>query len=566
MRSFISLFFTLIVLMNSALAQTSPGRRVDGTVFTGQANIETNYVLAPQPYKESDLNSTNTATSSATLTRDTTAGNLFQGLPVYVCNTSSNGGYCEFKLSTILKPHDAGNCAAYAYIKGDATLYGLQITDGTTAVVSYTIGENISDFRLVELPGVCGSTRTVRVTQTVAGTSPDLIIGWVGYSGYKPGAGVPPNTFTAKVSATGVVTDEAPSDWISGNFVVSDTSLLSGTPTVFTQNPNCSATYSGGDAGGGVTVGFGTMTSSTLAVRTGLTTTSANFTKTAFAFNIRCTKTGSDYIQPAITPNQWNFETRNSTPTWGNLGFTPGINKISYTRKGDRLFVEGLVIFASGTGSGSTLSLTIPEGLSIDTTKLGTNSGLQTFGSWSWYDDVGSSGTLDDNWGPVNYAGPTTVTFRIPNTSNPFVTSVMAANDSLSFNFNVPIVGWTENQGAPQLVGSVTSNSASAIRFESARMSTGGSSACSASPCAVTEETTAGVFGVTRTSAGRYVLSIAAGVCSTRPKCWGDNNISANNKCTIGTTSTTAGFINCNATSTNTAVDEMYDLNCTCNR
>ncbi len=152
-------------------------------------------------------------------------------------------------------------------------------------------------------------------------------------------------------------------------------------------------------------------------------------------------------VSPSVvTTGAYISDTKSSTPSYTNLGFTPSTNVVRYYRSGDRLFVDGVTLFSSGTGSASTLILTLPESLQLDTTKLNTTDSTQMFGSWSWYDDAGSTTTLDDNWGPVVYNTTTSVKFRIPNDTNAFVTSVMAANDRSTYSFSVPIAGWGTSQ------------------------------------------------------------------------------------------------------------------------
>lgn len=136
-------------------------------------------------------------------------------------------------------------------------------------------------------------------------------------------------------------------------------------------------------------------------------------------------------------------DSKTATPIWTNLGFTPSTNVIEYWRVGGRMCAKGLVAYSSGSGSGSTLSLALPDGLSIDTAKLGTTDSTQVLeGTWRWYDDSGSSTVLDDNFGPVVYGTTTTVRFGIPNDSNVFFSSVMSTSDRFSFHFCAPILGW----------------------------------------------------------------------------------------------------------------------------
>ena len=123
MKTF-KLFLAAVLFLGGTTvnAQTSPGRRVDGTLFPG-ISASVNYIKAPLPYIAADLNSNTTATSSATLTRDTSTNYKLDGVASYQCDTSSQNGYCEFKANTINDGDKSGNCSASFQYKGDATLY-----------------------------------------------------------------------------------------------------------------------------------------------------------------------------------------------------------------------------------------------------------------------------------------------------------------------------------------------------------------------------------------------------------------------------------------------------------
>lgn len=113
--------------------------------------------------------------------------------------------------------------------------------------------------------------------------------------------GVPgENTFTAQVSSAGVVSLETGGDWINGNCTVADTSAYTCTPTsgFFTSDMNCLATAVSGTTGYMATIRDFPSPSS-ISVRT-----SSGGTVSAAAFKLSCTKTGSDYTQAAVSPNQ----------------------------------------------------------------------------------------------------------------------------------------------------------------------------------------------------------------------------------------------------------------------
>lgn len=99
---------------------------------------------------------------------------------------------------------------------------------------------------------------------------------------------------------------------------------------------------------------------------------------------------------------------------------------------------------------------------------------------------------------------------------------------------------------APVLVGSVTSNSTGAERVERLQFGGGASgglatSACTSTPCTIAGQSGSWITSVTRGSAGSYTATIASGLFSSPPYCWGNAGL-------FGVV--TGGFANVNATST----------------
>lgn len=142
--------------------------------------------------------------------------------------------------------------------------------------------------------GVTGSAAIINVQDAYFGPARNI------------GTGVPPNTFTAKVSTAGVVSDETGEDWLNGNFAVTDTSLFTGTfvTSKFSVAPTCTVSAIDPDTTVSVDVRLSTdTTTTTVVVRTGYSSTSTSFTKSAAKFSIRCSKTGADETKSVITPN-----------------------------------------------------------------------------------------------------------------------------------------------------------------------------------------------------------------------------------------------------------------------
>jgi len=112
----------------------------------------------------------------------------------------------------------------------------------------------------------------------------------------------------------------------------------------------------------------------------------------------------------------------------------------------------------------------------------------------------------------------------------------------------------TNNMPAPVLVGSVTSNATGAERIERLQFGGGASgglatSACTTTPCTIANQSGSWISSVARGSAGSYTATIAAGMFSSVPYCWGNAGL-------FGVV--TGGFANVNATNTTTVNVNAY--------
>lgn len=175
MKKFLLLLYTLFVIFPSHIsAQQSSGRIVDGVIFPG-TRVSRNYVKNPSALK----NAAFVTTSSATITRDADAADSIDGVSSFLCTSSTNGGYCQFDSETILEGDKSGYCMAYAVYKGDASLYQLQVHDGSNVVTSSVLLTNAADWTEISVTGTCGSTRRIRLTQTQGGTAGGVNIGRV---------------------------------------------------------------------------------------------------------------------------------------------------------------------------------------------------------------------------------------------------------------------------------------------------------------------------------------------------------------------------------------------------
>lgn len=322
-------------------------------------------------------------------------------------------------------------------------------TVGTCANVA---PDDISKIYNSIVPGP--SSGSVGVCLRATGSTSGTVTVDDGYTGYARNIafGVPPNTFTAQVSATGVVSDETGGNWINGNCTQSagnfDCPFSTG---VFTSAPNCIGSLKESSSGDQTMNRISADTvSASVYTRTGAGT------GTSIGFQIQCTKTGSDYIQPAITAPNYDYSGKNCTVTGGwstNTSYT-----CKESRRGSYAFYD-ITVATSGTPTAAILHVNLPAGRTVNTNLLtSTSSGFSPFLSTV---EVNDSNTAIYG-GYVTYRDTTSVAVKSKNPagggdSNITNTFPIAfdSSDFVYLNFMVPIVEFGETQSAPQLVNSV---------------------------------------------------------------------------------------------------------------
>lgn len=157
----------------------------------------------------------------------------------------------------------------------------------------------------------------------------------------------------------------------------------------------------------------------------------------------------------------------NMTDTVTNLGITltgfgtTSSSTISSRRNGDRLEVWGT--FVCGTTTAVNAAINLPSGYVIDYTKISSLGNSEEVGTWyRLYQSTAATMTNSGNgiFGPIFLDGSTTniLYFSNQTTSSHFVSlqgsGMAGSTDGVSFNFSIPIVGWTANSGI-NILGSV---------------------------------------------------------------------------------------------------------------
>lgn len=374
------------------------------------------------------------------------------------------------------------------------------------------------------------------------------------------GGGIPNNVFSAKISATGVVSDEN-EDFINGNCSISGGASEAKSCTFntgkFLVAPNCTAiSISGG-------VIFANLTANPTTT-TVVISTANNAGGSAQGVNLVCTRSGSDFIQPTITAQNWNYNWKSFTPVAGTFikavttAPTFGtilVNSAMHRRVGGNLeLIWNFRQSTAGTaGSGAYLIDISQLGLQIDTTNLPANTSVASWTDFQsivgtiYFNDGVSAGT---GIGPVAVYNSTQLKagFQFQSASTGFSTntwgstfgSFIVANKSFTVHVSIPIVGWSDTQNAPQLVGSVTSNATGALRIESAVITGAGvNGSCSTTPCTITSKSSDWLSSVSRSATGQYSVNFNAGIFSTPPTCTHTPN---NNSVSTALTILTAGI------------------------
>lgn len=485
-----------IFLFSQTTFGQTVGRNIEFNSVSG-ADYYTNFVINESAKK----NAANTVVSNATVARGTT--NKIDNVASFTVDASAQNGYVEFTLGTVYDPATSGNCEFKGVFKGDGSLYRAQIVDGSGNLLNQTtVLTNETTWRpfSVTYPCAASGSRKVRITQTESGTAPAFSVGKLYYGQITNlQAGVPPNTFTAQVlQAGGIVTQSRPS-LLSGSCIVTDTSLYT-CPVVsglFTVYPYCDVTpYAASSAD--ATAYLVDVSTTQIQVRT-----YKGGSKDIAEFFLKCRKRGADEVQPAITADQWDFDWT-TCPSISGSWVTNTTYTCKYMRKGGDAYFD-IAIATSGAPTATNLLLTLP--VTIGSSKFSSTT-EQNFGASVTLIDSGTSYGGSVRWSSgsiVSISSHSTAgTYEtIPQVSDT-VPFTFGAGDSIHLRFSVPVLGWTENQNAPLLVGSVTSNSSSALRIESAIVApTSGVS------CTVSAPSSSWISTTTPNAAGDCTLTLS---------------------------------------------------------
>lgn len=334
-----------------------------------------------------------------------------------------------------------------------------QNAGATVATCADVLSDNISRYYYVNAPGPSSGSVGVCLRST-SSTSGAVTIDDA-YTGYARNLSnvVPPNTFSAKVSETGVITDQVPYNWLSScsNAAPSVCNYVTG---IFTNVPNCNIN---GDLSGTLTpipVINGTTGAGVI-----LRTNDASGVAKASKYVVTCTKTGSDYVQPAITPDQTDRPYTPYTPVLSTGALATGGNqKYWYMLDGPNMIMyfeyePGANIGTAGSGA---YLITVPGGYSISSTITSGTGNATNFGFVYF---LKSTNNGDARAAQITLVNSTQLAIRILNpttdtyeTWNNTTAPLNTANMRIGFIATIPIAG-RENirsTGSPILLGSVS--------------------------------------------------------------------------------------------------------------
>ena len=252
--------------------------------------------------------------------------------------------------------------------------------------------------------------------------------------------GTPPNTFYASISSAGVVTDEQNGDWINGNCgVASNVFTCTFSSGFFNETPYCFGNGYNGLAGSNLDF---VVSSTQMQIRPALGSTAG-----VLPMKVTCTKKGSDYVQPAVTAQNWNYPPRAYTPTITAAGT---VSAVSFTESRSGAYLRVNFSFNAGTVTSGNVTLTLPSGMTANVPAA------RVIGSWNSQGSVGGGPlVVSPNSNLVVFSVGTN--WQVPLTGN-----LLGSASIVTGFFEVPIiengVPWQETWNALQLNGSVVAD------------------------------------------------------------------------------------------------------------
>jgi len=372
-------------------------------------------------------------------------------------------------------------------------------------------------YRSIEIPLIFGSTSAGIKFKTSSDTGDAFFDGAIVAQGLGTQSLMLDNVYSAKITTTsGAVANLSKPSWIS---------CTSANPTVctfasgtFSATPTCTATIESGTASFPVVV-----SPSSTGVSFGTYLTTNGSPSASIPLYVICQKSGNDYLASSAnvySQSSANYDWTTKTTTLANFGTSPTIT-CKYRRVGGDLEGECDGATGSGTQGAGLASITLPDSLSLDTTKITnaatTGTAGQSFGIYS-QTGANANGNIMTNTGTSStllyfsgyFSGVNNLLAQTGST-------IFNASTATTFSFKVPISGWSNSSsivgtfaGTPKVPGLDGNVDTFSVSYGTGSIS----NVCNASPCsyilqdgnAVYDAATS-PYGVTRASAGNFALN-----------------------------------------------------------
>lgn len=460
------------------------------------------------------------------LMNDLTTGKVWTGMNIETGFWIYNPSYSGYKV------------CGYRYnsssVLQTTTCESITARSGWQYVRTFIGGGGATDFynlALVKNGTVSGGPEIVLIDEAYVGPAKSI------------GQGTSPNTFTALIDTgtPGVPLQQTPYNWL-GSCTIANTSeatcpVLSG---IATRPFNCTL---GPIQGSTDYPNSKVMASSasTVKIKSWYISSGVN-TPASYPAYISCTKTGSDFVQPAITAQNFDRAKADYTPTVTGVGTGSGSFTYAYWfKEGGNATTCIYYVKDSSAGSGSVpVEFTLPGGFTPD---IPANASV-----------IGSGLTNTVSLQPLSLAVYNGKLRFFKSGAASVQGSDLAANGVYLGCVTVPMQGYGATQGAPQLLGSITSDAANAFRLESATITNNGSS------CSVASTTSSFVTSLSRGSAGVCNMTIAL-----NSRCWAQASGTGRSFC-HGVVSQGTGLLTVECLDTNAApstpTDRNFDLLC----
>lgn len=216
----------------------------------------------------------------------------------------------------------------------------------------------------------------------------------------------------------------------------------------------------------------------------------------------------------AVTSQNGDTNWASYTPTFTGFG-TVSTQSFFWKREGSDVLIRGK--FTAGTTTATEARVSLPTGLTTASTDLIpaiTIAGMYVRGGHTAVTAHGGSILMEPSTTYVTFDtsetfGSASAQTQLSKNGDP---NFSGSGDIVSIQARIPILGWSTNQGAPILVGSVTSNSTGAERVERAVLD------CDAAS-SITSQSGTWLSSIGNVSSGACALTVAAGIFSAAPTC-----------------------------------------------